>query len=83
MLLNQTMLSDLIFISVDVTFSISASTLIVTNLVCNISKTSFSHACEENNCVQPLSCQTYQLIYQTKYNLFFSIGFPEIQARWE
>lgn len=65
--------SDLIFIFVAITFSISVSTLVVTNLVRNISKISFSHAFEQN-CVHPLSCRTYQLIYQTKYNLFFPLG---------
>lgn len=74
LLLNQTMPTNVIFIFIDTSFSISLSPLILTNPVCSIYKISFCHDFVQNSCVHPLSYQVYQLTYQTIYNLVFPLG---------
>lgn len=55
LLLYKSMSSDLNFIFIDTSFSMSLSTLFLTNPVCNIYKVSFYHNFVQNNCVHPFS----------------------------
>jgi len=63
----------LILIFIDTSFSMSVSSLILTNPVCDVYKISFYQDFVQGNCVHPLSYRAYQLTYQ-KINCFFSFG---------